>query len=163
MSTRSISGASKIVLKGKYTEGGVEHEEGRLAVAGYPGMNVVMRNDHEEQGRQVWQPGSSEYAGTGTNVTTVKAPLRILVEDAYQSHTVADAWEADDACRFHICSPGEIIQVLVASGETVLRGSGLTANSAGKFVVDATNAAVEALEPTGGALASDKLVRVRVL
>lgn len=163
MSTRSISGASKIVLKGKYTQGGVECEEGRLAVAGYPGMNIVMRNDFEEQGRQVWQPGSTEYAGTGTNVTTVRAPIRILIEDAYQAKTVADAWEADDACRFHIASPGEILQVLVASGETIARGSGLTANTAGKWIADATNAAVEALEPTGGALSADKLVRVRVL
>ena len=159
----SVSGNNKIVVKGKYTEGGVEHEEGRLKTAAYPGMNVTMTNDFEEQGRQVYTPAGTDYAGTGTNVTTTKAPIMVLKEDVLQGRTIETAYEANDNAFIHICSPGEIIQVYVASGQTVVKGSGLSAGSDGKWVVDATNAAVLALESTNGALSADKHVRARVL
>jgi hypothetical protein len=77
--------------------------------------------------------------------------------------TIETEYAADDNAFIHMCSPGEIIQVYVASGQTVVKGSGLTAQTTGKWAVDATNAAVIALEPTGGALAADKHVRCRVL
>jgi hypothetical protein len=159
----SISGNNRIVIKGKYTEGGVEREEGRLTAAAYPGMNVTSTADPDEMGRQVYAPGSTEYAGTGTNVTTVKAPVWLLIEDVWQGKTVDDVYAADENCFIHMCSPGEIVQVLVLSGQTVTKGSGLTANSAGKFIVDATNAALLALEGSNGALGADTLVRARVL
>lgn len=159
----SISGNNKIVIKGKYTQGGVEAEEGRLLAAAYPGMNVVMANNFDEQGRQCYTPGSTEYAGTGTDVTTVKAPIWILKEDALQGSTVDTAYAADDVGFIHMASPGEILQVLVLSGQTVAKGGGLTANTAGKWVTDTTNAAVIALESSGGALSLDTLMRVRVL
>lgn len=163
MSTRSISGCSKIRVKCKYTEGGVECEEGFLKAAAYPGSNVVQCNDFERQGTQTYQLGSTDYAGTGTDTTTTKNPMWLLVEDVYQGKTVADQLATGDNVQIHMCSPGEIVQVLVASGQTVVKGSGLSANTSGLFVVDATNAACIALEPSGGSLASDKLVRVRVL
>lgn len=159
----SISGNNRIIIKGKYTEGGVEKEEGRLKAAGYPGMNVVSTADPDEMGRQVYTPGSTEYAGTGTNVTTVKAPLWLLTEDAYQGKTVDDVYAADENCFVHLCSPGEIVQVLVKSGQTVVKGGGLTADSTGKFITDNTNAALLALEGSNGALAADTLMRARVL
>jgi hypothetical protein len=159
----SISGANKIVLKGKYSEGGAEHEEGRLRAAAYPGMNVTMTNDPDELGRQVYTPGATDYAGTGTDVTTAKAPIWIVKENSSEGETVDDAYAADDNAFIHMASPGEVLQVLVASGQTVAKGGGLTANSAGKWVTDATNAAVIALESSGGALAADTLLRVRVL
>jgi len=158
----SFSGANKIVLKGKYSEGGAEHEEGKLKVGGYPGMNVTLANDFDEQGRQVYTPGSTEYAGTGTDVSTVKAPIWILKEDWTAGGTVDTAYAADDNAFIHMASPGEVLQVLALSGENIQKGEGLTANSAGKWVVDATNAAVIALETTGS-ISADTLVRVRVL
>jgi hypothetical protein len=159
----SISGANTIVLKGKYSEGGAEHEEGRLKAAASPGMNVTTTNDFDELGRQVYTPGATDYAGTGTDVSTTKAPIWILKEDTTTGKTVDDAYAADDNGLIHMASPGEVLQVLVASGQTVAKGGGLTANSAGKWVSDATNAAVIALESSGGALGADTLMRVRVL
>lgn len=159
----SVSGNNKIVVKGKYTEGGIEAEEGRLKVAAYPGMNVTMTNDFDEQGRQVYTVGGTDYAGTGTNVTTTKAPIWLLKEDVLQGKTIEQAYEADDNCFIHMCSPGEVVQVYVASGQTVAKGNGLSAQSTGKWAVDATNAAVIALERTDGALSADKHVRCRVL
>lgn len=159
----SISGNNKIVIKGGYTEGGTEHEEGVLKTAAYPGMNMVMTNDFEVQGRHTYTPGSTDYAGTGTDVTTAKAPIMILKEDVLTGHTVDDVQEALDNCFMHIAKPGDVLQVLVASGQTVAKGGGLTANSTGKWVSDTTNAAVQALERSNGALGADTLMRVRVL
>lgn len=159
----SISGNNKIVIKGKYSEGGVEHEEGPTKIAAYPGMNMVMTNDHEQQGRQVYTPGSTDYAGTGTDVTTAKAPIMILKENVLTSGTVDTVYEALDNCFIHIASPGEILQVLVLSGQTIAKGGGLSANSNGKWISDSTNAAVQALESSNGALGADTLMRVRVL
>lgn len=155
----SISGANMIWLKGDFGQ----HEEGRLKAAAYPGMNVVMTNDFEEQGRFTYTPGSSSYVGTGTDVTAASAPLMVLKEDALQGKTVDDVYAADSGCFIYIPLPGDILQVLVLSGQTVRQGDGLSANSAGKFIVDATEPAVQALERSNGALAADTLVRARVL
>lgn len=155
----SISGANMIWLKGDYGQ----HEEGILKVAAYPGMNLVMTNDQESQGRHSYQPGYSYYVGTGTDVTAAAGQIKVLKEDVFQGKTVDDAWAANDNCQFYIPLPGDIIQVLVLSGQTVRKGDGLSANSAGKWVVDATEPAVQALEKSNGALSADTLVRVRVL
>ncbi len=159
----SISGSHKIVLKGKYSEGGAEHEEGRILAAAYPGTNVTLANNFDELGRQCYTPGATDYAGTGTDVTTSKAPIWILKEDPLIGGTVNTQYAADDNVFIHMANPGEILQVLVASGQTVAKGGGLTAASTGKWVSDATNAAVIALESSGGALVADTLMRVRIL
>lgn len=159
----SISGYNKIVLKAGYTEGGAEHEEGILDTAGTPGMNVVMSDLAESQQRQHYAAGSSDYVGTGTDTTTVKSPVKVLKEDVFQSKTINDAYAAADNAFIHIAKPGDVLQVLVASGQTVAKTNGLSANSAGKWVVDAANPAVESMEDSGGALAADTHMRVRVL
>lgn len=161
--TRSLSGAAKIVLKGKYSEGGPESEEGFLKIAAYPGTNVTLAADYDQEMRHGFTPGSTDYAGTGTNVTTTKNPMWLLKEDPLQGKTIADQYAAGDNVFVHLCSPGETVQVLVASGQTVAKGQGLSAGSSGLFVNDAANAACIALESTSGALASDTLIRVMVL
>lgn len=160
--SRSFSGTAKIVVKGKYTQGGAESEEGVLKVAAYPGQNVTLCNDFDQQGRQVYTPGSTDYAGTGTDVTTAKSPIWLLKEDPLQGSTIETEYAAGDTVPIHMCSQGEVVQVLALSGENIQKGEGLTANSAGKWVVDTTNAAVIALETTGS-LSADTLLRVRVL
>lgn len=159
----SISGNNKIVLKAGFTDGGAEHEEGELKAAATPGMNVVLAADFSVMGRDKYTPGSTDYVGTGTGITTAKQPLKILKEDALQGKTINDAYASGDNAFIHIAKPGDVLQVLVKSGETVVKASGLTADSTGKFVIDATNAAVEALEKSDGALSEDTHVRVRVL
>lgn len=161
--TRSISGAGKIVLKGKYSQGGAEHEEGVFKLATYPGQNMVLCNDFDQQGRQVYQPGSTDYAGTGTNVTTTKNPIWVAKEDPLSGGTVATQYAAGENGFLHMCAPGEVIQVLAASGQNIPKGQGVSANSSGMWVADTTNAAAIALETTNGALSADMLLRVRVL
>lgn len=155
----SISGANTIVLRGDYGE----HEEGKLLVAASPGMNVVLAANFSEQERDCYTVGGTDYIGTGTGVTTTKAPIKILKEDALQGRTVDDAYSAGDPGFIYIPKPGDKLQVLVASGQTIVKGGGLSATSTGKWQADTTNAAVEALEDSGGALSEDTLVRVRVI
>ena len=154
----SVSGSNKIVLKGDFGM----HEEGRLNAIAYPGMNVVMTADFSSLERHVYTPGGTDYVGTGTGITTTKAPVKVLKEDALQGKTVDDAYAADDPGFIYIPQPGDMLQVLVLSGQNVDKGEGLSAGSDGKWVVDTTNAAVEATE-NSGLLSADTLVRVRVL
>lgn len=159
----SVSDNHRIVLKAGYTEGGAEHEEGILDGAAYPGMNVVMTQDPRDMERDTFTAGGTDYVGTGTGDTTTKAPIKVLKEDALQGKTIDDAYADGDVAFIHIAKPGDVLQVLVTSGQSVVKGDGLTAQSTGKWNVDATNSAVEALEGSGGALAADTHVRVRVL
>ena len=162
----SISGANTIVLKASYSEGGTECEEGPINAIGYPGMAVTLASNAESLGRHTYALGGTDYVGTGTNVTTSKAPVWVLKEDALRGQGVNDAYAANDNCFVHIAKSGDHLQVLVASGQTIVKGGGLSANSSGasigKWVADSTNAAVIALENSNGALAADTLVRVKV-
>lgn len=150
---------NKIVLKGDFGQ----HEEGRCNAEVYPGMNVVMTADFSEQKRDVYTPGGTDYVGTGTGVTTTKAPIKVVKEDYLQGKTVDQSYAANSNILFYIPKSGDVIQVRALSGETITKGTGLSANSSGKWVVDATNAAVETLEASNGALSEDTLVRVRVM
>ena len=159
----SISGYNKIVLKAGYTEGAAEHEEGVLDAAATPGMNLVLGADFETQQRHRYTPGSTDYVGTGTGITTTKAPVKVLKEDSLEGKTINDAYASGDNVFIHIGKSGDVLQVLVASGETIIKAGGLSAGSDGKWVADTTNAAVEALEASNGALGEDTHMRVRVL
>lgn len=159
----SLSGANTIVLRGGYTDGAAEHEEGILQGAAYPGMNLVMTAADEALGNHTFKADSTEYSGTGTDTTTVKGPIKIAKENALFGGTVDTAYASGDRVQIHIAKPGDILQVLVASGQSLDKGNGLTAGADGKWSKDTTNAIVEALEDTGGALSEDTLVRVRVL
>lgn len=155
----SISGNNKIVLKGDFGQ----HEEGPLKAAASPGMNLVLAADFATQERHYYTPGGTDYVGTGTGDTTTKAPIKILKEDSLQGNTVDDAYASGDNAFIYIPKAGDVLQVLVKSGETVGKTDGLSADSTGKWVVDSTNSAVEALEKSDGALSEDTLVRVRVM
>lgn len=163
IATASISGKNRIVLKAGYTQGAAEHEEGELVTAAYPGQNVQMGVATEVMQRHQWNPGNTDNVGTGTSTTTTKNPVRVLKEDALQGKTILDQYAANSGCFVHIAKPGDVLQVLVLTGQNIAKGDGLSANSTGKWVGDATNAAVEAIESSGGALAADTHMRVRVL
>jgi hypothetical protein len=159
----SVSGNNKIVLKGKYTDGGCEHEEGILDAAAYPGMNVVMGTAAADQEVHHWRPDGTDYAGTGTDITVSKGGMTLVKENALEGGTVDDAYDSGDRAFLHHCSPGEHVQVLAISGENWSKGDGVKAFTDGKFIADSTNPVAIALESTGGALGADTLVRVRVL
>jgi hypothetical protein len=86
----------------------------------------------------------------------------VVREDALQGKTVDDTFAVGDLIFLFIPKKGDVIQVRVLTGETIAIGGGLSANAAGKWVAATVNSAVEALEASGGALAADTLLRVRV-
>lgn len=155
----SISDAHTIVLNGDYGK----HDEGILSGAASPGMNLAMTTATESMGRHIYAAGGTDNVGTGTGITTTAAPIKIVKEDALQGKTVDDAYVTGDNVFFYEPLPGDVLQVLVTSGQTVTKGSGLSAASTGKWVSDSTNVAVESLEDSAGALGADTLMRVRVL
>lgn len=157
----SISGAHTIVLKAHYNEGGAEYEEGIANGALLPGMNVGLTNAADASGRSTYAAASSDTLGTGTT-TGGRGNVKVVKEDSLHGGTVNTAYASGDNIYIHVAVPGDILQVLVTSGETVAKGAGLTAQSTGKWNADTTLAAVEALESSGGALAADTLMRVRV-
>lgn len=154
----SISGNSKIVLKGDYGR----HEEGPLAGAASPGMNLVSNNVGQNQERHTWLPGPTSRGGAGTDSNTSQAPIRVLKIDTLQGKGPADAYASGDNAFIYIPLAGDVIQVLVAAGQNVAKENGLSAQPDGRWILDDVNACVEALESTNGALAADTLVRVRV-
>lgn len=155
----SNSGNNTIILKGRER---AILGEGTLSGAAYPGMNLVLRETASVYGRDCYSAGYGDYVGTGTSISLSAGSLKIVVEDSLRGYTVNDAYADGDSVYFHPPVPGDHLQVLVLSGQTVTKACGLSAGSDGKFVVDATNPTVEALEQTA-TLGSDTLVRVRVL
>jgi len=152
-----------IVLKGTYGEGGAQNIEGPLGAAAMPGMNMVMSGISATQKRDTWLPGATNQVGTGTSDVPSKAVVRVLKEDALQGKTVEDAYAQGDNGFIHAALPGEHLQVLVAAGQTVIKGQALSAIASGKWNVDVLQGSVEALEQSSGALAVDTLIPVRVL
>lgn len=157
----SKSGNNKIVLKGDWSH----REEGPCATAVSPGMNVARNSAARVFQRDTWGPASTDFVGTGTALggTSVANPIAVVLEDVLQGKTINDAYAAGDNIFVFQPRKGDVIQVLVASGQTVLKGRGLSAIASGKWNADTTNAPVQALEDSGGALAADTLMRVVVL
>lgn len=157
----SKSGNNKIVLKGDWGH----WEEGPCAVAVSPGMNVARTPAARSWERDTWGPAATDFVGTGTTAggTSVANPIAVVIEDALQGKTVNEAYTAGENIRVFQPRKGDVIQVLVAAGQTVLKGRGLSAVAGGKWNADLTNAPVQALESSGGALAADTLIRVVVL
>jgi hypothetical protein len=148
---------NKIVLKGDYGQ----YEEGILATgAALPGMNVVRTTAAEAQKRGTYAPGATLAGGTAAGGAAT--PIKVVREDALQGKTVDDTFAVGDLIFLFIPKKGDVIQVRVLTGETIAIGGGLSANAAGKWVAATVNSAVEALEASGGALAADTLLRVRV-
>jgi hypothetical protein len=151
-----ITAKNRIVLKAMYGQGGTQHMEGIAGGAVKPGQNVVMTTAVESGGgRNTFVPGA----------TTVNGGIKVATENILLGQTVNDAYVSGDNLEMHLPVPGDHIQVLVASGQTVAKGGGLLAAASGLWTIPgAGTAVVEALESSGGvALTADTLMRVRVL
>jgi hypothetical protein len=154
----SISGANTILLR--CDEDG-PFLEGPLAAAALPGMNLVTTSAVDTQGRQTYTPGATAAGGTAGGAAA--GPVKILREDALRGRTVNDAYAAGDNAFAYVCQPGDHVQVLVITGQTVAKGNGASAGADGKWVVATVNARGEFLEGSGGAaLTADTLMRVRI-
>jgi LysM repeat protein len=157
----SISGSNKIVLKAAYSAGGTEAEEGPLAAIASPGMNLVMTAAADAHMRNTYTPGATPVGGTAAGAATPY--IKVLKEDYLQGKTVNDAYASGDPALIHQCKPNDVIQVLVASGQTIAKGNLGAAIASGKWNVATVNGVVEFLEASGGALGADTLMRCRVL
>lgn len=159
----SISGNHTIVLKAGYNEGGNNDEEGIASGTLSPGMNVGMGVGADSQMRNTWAAAATDNLGTGTSNTGGRRRIALVKEDTLQGKTVDDAYASGDNVFVHMALPNDVVQVLVASGQTVTKGVGLSAGTNGKWTTDTTLAAAEAMEGSGGALAADTLMRARCL
>lgn len=127
-----------IVLKGKG-----HYDEGESDAAISCGMAVALAADGN------WDP------------TTSTVGLSIAVEDALQGKTVDDAYADGDRLFLYHPVPGDVVNVLVTSGENIAVGDKLAVSTGGKFD-ETANGNLVALEGPG-ALAADALVACRVL
>jgi hypothetical protein len=150
-----------IVLKAGYTDGGAEHDEGIASGAISPGMNVVMTTATATDGVHTYAAGATPVGGTSAGAATPY--IKIAKEDRLIGSTIDTAYATGARFFFHTCKPGDEIHVLVASGQTVVKGNLGAAVSSGKWNTATVNGVVEFLEATGGALAADTHVRAKVL
>jgi hypothetical protein len=155
----SLSGNNKIVLRGAETG---NYEEGLLSGAASPGMNLVLRQTTSSYERHEYSAGGSDYVGTGTEVSVTAGNLKIVVENSVEGLTVDDAYASGDDVYFYLPKPGDVLQLLVLSGQTPVKGTGCSAGTDGKFVTDAVNPVGEFLEGVPSAIAADTLFRVRI-
>lgn len=154
-----ITAHNKIVLKGDFGQ----HEEGVLATApAMPGMNVVLTNAAATQKRDTYAPGATLVGGTAG--TAAASPIKVVKEDALTGRTVETAYAVGENLLVYLPKKGDVIQVLVASGQTVTKNQQGWAIASGKWNGGAAgvNGVGEFLEASGGALAADTLMRLRV-
>ncbi len=136
----------RIVLRGR-DEG---YGEGRCDEAMSPGMAIELAADGDYD--QVQATQAEALKGV--------AGLIILIEDSMQGKTVDDAYAADDVIFFYHPVNGEIINILVKSGEAIAVGDTLVVEAAGSglFVEAAgteTRYCFEAMEGPGTLAAND--------
>lgn len=156
----SIAGAAgpkKIVLKGAETQ---RAEEGVASGSVTPGMNVNMTTAAETAGRHTYAAGATPVGATGAGAATPR--IIVAKEVRLYGKTIDDAIPSGDNLLLHVCRPGDIIQVLVASGQTIVKGNGGAAVASGKWNVATVNTVGEFLEGSGGALGADTHMRLRV-
>lgn len=151
----------RIVLKAGYSDGGAEHEEGTASGAISPGMNVNMTTAASNAGRDTYIAGATPVGGTAATGAT--AYVKIAKESFLEGKTIDDAYASGDAIFWHMCKPGDVILVLVLSGQTIVKGNKGEANAAGKWIVATISGVVEFLDASGGALGADTHMRARVM
>ena len=132
------------------------HDEGTLDTVASPGMHIQRASDdHFDK-------------SPATAAELVKSGFKIVKEDALRGMTVDDDYEIGDKVFFYSPFRGDIINILVKSGETVVIGSKLMPEGGGTglwIVAAGTEAqyAFESREASGGALGANALVRAECL
>lgn len=124
-----------IVLKGKL---GRRYDEARMSVAGKPGYVCELNAD-----------GTMKPHAT---ISIPLIPIIVLVEDDLQGKTIDDTYAIDDLGRYVVAEPGDIIHLVLKTGQNVANGAYLKSNGDGT-VIAGTNAnsiakAIEAVDAT---------------
>lgn len=132
-------------------------DEGKAGVATIkPGMAIELQADGK------YDPMVTAQAGA------LKRNLQIAKHDILQGKTVDDAYAVDETVFFFHALPGDLVAVLVKSGEDIDFGEKLCVEgtTSGLFIAAAgteTKFQLESLEDSGGALAADSLMFCRVI
>lgn len=121
-------------------------QEAVLAASLLPGIAVV------------WSSGQFAAAGAATNEKVL-----VLQDNYLAGKGVDDAWASGDRGVALEMLDGEFFNVRVATGNNLVKGSKLTTNSSGKFVLATTGNRIVAIaeEAFNNNTGSDQLVRVR--
>lgn len=115
----------------------------------YPGMGVQRTVDGIDVG-----------IGAATGARGVVA---VAIEDHLLGKTIEDPYVEGGTCRFVVPMVGDEVQVLVAEGQNLAVGAMVVCNTSGLWIAATAeaNQPFQVMEATGGALASDSLVRVK--
>lgn len=121
-------------------------QEAILAASLLPGVAVV------------WSSGQFAAAGAATNEKVL-----ILQDNYLAGKGVDDAWASGDRGVALEMLDEEFFNVRVATGNNLVKGSKLTTNSSGKFVLATTGNRIVAIaeEAFNNNTGGDQLVRVR--
>jgi len=147
----ATSDVNTIVLKGNG-----HHDEGEAGVGTIiPGMAIELQADGK------YDPVVTAQAAA------LKAGLKIAKEDALQGKLITDTYTLADRVFFYSPQEGDHIFALVKSGEDIDVGNKLLVEggTSGLFVEAAaqTKFQLEALEDSGGVLAANTHLRMRVV
>jgi len=132
-------------------------EEYRAGAAGiYPGMLLQLNSSGEVIVHAVVEGAT---------------PLIIALEDALQGNIVSTVYTDDNQVQCLMPSKGSVVNVLVASGQTVAIGTQLTSAGNGTFIssadatsgIDTVAVLLECIEGQATALSANTLVAARVL
>lgn len=142
--------SNMIVLRGKG-----HHDEGVLGTVAAPGELIELQAD-----------GKFDRL-VSTALIALKGGMCIVKEDALQSRTVLDALAIGDTVSYYIPIRGDIVQLLIKSGEDIDIGDDLIPVIVTGQFVEAAGTEVRfsavALEDSGGVLAAATLLRCRIL
>jgi hypothetical protein len=107
---------------------------------------------------------SSSGLSANANAATVFG-VRFLVADKDQqrSRSVDDDWEADENMVAIAPRPGDFVNVLVATGQTLVKGTALASDGAGLLTTAATDGTEEILAYSDEAVTTTATELVRVV
>lgn len=149
------STAKKVIVAQGHPRG--VDEEGTAGAAITPGMAIELQADGK------WDPVVSSQAEALKD-----SSFTIADKNKGEGETVATAYALNDVVYMYHPVKGEVLNVLVKSGENIAVGDRgcVEGGSSGLFVEKAgteTRYQVQFLESSGGALAANTLLRARVL
>lgn len=154
----SINGAKKILLGASQVQG--KFDEFILATnPATPGMNVVPTSAARVHEVDTAAPGATGAVAAATD--NAASPLHIVLERADIGETIDTVIPVADRVKTYTPLAGDMFLALAKSGQTMLKEGLVAFDSTGKLVTVTTGAIGRAVEATGGALASDKHIRVR--
>ena len=134
-----------------------------IAAAGCGGSNDANSVDVQGDEYAFVMPDEAKAGVVNFDISNVGEELHeYALGRLSEGKTIDDSYANGDGLFLHVCRPGDIIQVLVKSGQTVVKGNGGAADASGGWIVATVNSVGEFTEGSGGALGADTHMRLRV-